>query len=244
MEDGVCNECWGSSAEEGRRCNSPLSLRDLWEPVASVHSGLREIEGHYLFIFIHPFSQLTPLAFHLGFSSFAQAQPHIYQSLLNSGFAMTFFFFFLGSIYRHPHVGDILKRWSHHPGYKFPLMKFSLKDIDSCNLFKPITVTAVTFQPVCSRTDLSVGAAHSRPSPIASLIVKQITTFTSTASRAAKRRAAPHRLSEESIASPTRRSPTLPHRDVSQQRGATTSSPPQQMLRSFRRADRAESYGF
>lgn len=83
-------------------------------------------------------------------------------------------------------------------------MKFSLKDIDSYNLFKPITLTAVTFQPVRSRTDLSVGAVHSRPSPIASLIVKQITAFTSTASCAAKRHGAPQRLSEESITSLTR----------------------------------------
>lgn len=94
----------------GRRCNSPLSLRDLWEPVPSVHSGLREIEEHYLFIFIHPFSQLIPLAFHLGFTSFAEAQPHIYQSLFNSGFAMTFLKKKKNfcSIYRHPHIGDIL----------------------------------------------------------------------------------------------------------------------------------------
>lgn len=133
------------SAGRGKRCNSLLSLLDLWESsasflhTASVHSGLREIEEHYLFIFTHSCINL-PTALHLCFPLFDKkkkkknAITFISWPLFNSRKVCNRVL----KICRHSHLGDFLKSCSIHHYLQYKVLPKKLQ------LLLKDTLTAIT----------------------------------------------------------------------------------------------------
>lgn len=82
MEDRGWNKCWASLIKEANAATLFCHYETTGSrpPVPSVHSGLGEIEEHYLFIFIHSSSQLIP-------------RPSIFSSLIRRSPATYFLVF-------------------------------------------------------------------------------------------------------------------------------------------------------